>query len=220
MSSHHDGEVGDRRRIDRAAGARAHDRGDLRHDAGGERVAEKDVGVAAERQHAFLNARAAGVVQPDDRRAELHRQIHDLDDLRGVGLGQRSAEDGEVLREREHLAAVDEAVPGDDAVAGNELFVHAEIAAAVRDELVELLEGAGIEQQFDALAGGQLAGRVLAFETIRAAAELGAALEVGEDPCGFRSRLRVWARLGRQAFAACDFSQSFRNFSRPMLVSG
>ena len=56
---HHHDEVGDRRRVDRAAGARAHDRGDLRDDAGGERVAEKDVGVAAEREHAFLDARAA-----------------------------------------------------------------------------------------------------------------------------------------------------------------
>ena len=96
---HHDGEVGDRRRIDGAAGARAHDGGDLRDDARGERVAKKDVGVAGERQHAFLDARAAGIVEADDRRAHLHRQIHDLDDLRGVGLGERAAEDGEVLRE-------------------------------------------------------------------------------------------------------------------------
>ena len=114
---HHDDEVGDRRRVDGAAGARPHDRGNLRHHARRERVAQEDVGVAAEREHAFLDARAARVVQPDDRRAELHRQIHDLHDLRGVGLRQRSAEDGEVLREGEHLAAVDQAVAGDDAVA-------------------------------------------------------------------------------------------------------
>ena len=136
----HHGEVGDRRRVDRAARARSHDRRDLRHDARRQRVPEEDVGVAAERHDAFLDARAARVVQPDDRRAELHREIHDLDDLRRVGLGQRAAEDREVLREGEHLPAVDEAVPGDDAVAGDQLVGHAEIAAAVRDELVELLE--------------------------------------------------------------------------------
>ena len=90
-------------------------------DAGRQRVAEEDVGVAAERQHAFLDARAARVVQADDRRAELHRQVHDLDDLRGVGLRERSAEHREVLREREDLAAVDQAVAGDDAVAGHDL---------------------------------------------------------------------------------------------------
>ena len=52
----HDVEVGDGRGIHRAAGARPHDGGDLRDDAGRERVAqEKDVGVAAEREHAFLD---------------------------------------------------------------------------------------------------------------------------------------------------------------------
>src|SRR5205823_6231796 len=89
-------------------------------------------GVATERENAFLNARAARVVQADDRRSELQREIHDLHDLRGVRLRQRCAEHGEVLREREHLAAVDEAVAGDDAVAWNELLRHAEVAAAVR----------------------------------------------------------------------------------------
>ena len=59
--------------------------------------------------------------------------------------------------------------------------VHAEVAAAVGDELVELFERAGIEQQLDPLARGQLAGGVLALEPIGAAAELGASLEIGED---------------------------------------
>ena len=52
-------------------------------------------------------------------------------------------------------------VAGDDAVAGHDLLLHAEVAAAVGDELVDLLEGAGIEEQLDALARGQLAGLVL-----------------------------------------------------------
>ena len=50
----------------------------------------------------------------------------------------------------------------------------------MRDELVDLLEGAGIEQQVDALARRQLAGLVLPAEALLAAAELGAALEVLE----------------------------------------
>ena len=44
----HDREVGDGRGVDRAAGAGPEDRGDLRDDAGGEGVAQEDVGVAAE----------------------------------------------------------------------------------------------------------------------------------------------------------------------------
>ena len=70
---------------------------------------------------------------------------------------------------------------GDDAVARDDLVVHAEVAAAVGDELVELFERAGIEQQLDPLAGGELAGGVLALEPVGAAAELGAALEIGES---------------------------------------
>jgi hypothetical protein len=44
----------------------------------------------------------------------------------------------------------------------------------VRDELVDLLERPGIEEQVDPLAGGELAGLVLAAEPILAAAQLGA----------------------------------------------
>ena len=211
-------EVGDRGRVHRAAGARPHDRGDLRDDARGERVAQEDVGVAAEREHAFLDARAARVVQADDRRAHLHRQIHDLHDLRGVGFGERSAEDGEVLRERVDQAAVDAPVAGDDAVAGNDLLVHAEVAAAVRDELVDLLERAGIEQEVDALARGQLAGLVLAAQALLAAAQLGAALELGETSSADHLASTISAL--RPCATACAFSQSFRNFSSPMSVSG
>ena len=65
----HENEIGDRRRIDRAARAGAHDRADLRNHAARKRVAQKNFGVARERHHAFLNARAAGIVQADDRRA-------------------------------------------------------------------------------------------------------------------------------------------------------
>ncbi len=57
-------------RIDGAARAGAHDGRDLRHDAGGEHVAQEDVGIAGERADAFLNARAAGVIEADDGRAD------------------------------------------------------------------------------------------------------------------------------------------------------
>ena len=48
------------------------------------------------------------------------------------------------------------------------------------DELVDFLEGAGIEQQLDPLARRQLAGLVLALEALLAAAQFGAALEIGK----------------------------------------
>ena len=48
------------------------------------------------------------------------------------------------------------------------------------DERVDLVEGAGIEQQRDALARGELAGLVLTAKPILAAAELGATEQLAE----------------------------------------
>ena len=59
-------------------------------------------------------------------------------------------------------------------------LLHAEVGAAVRDELVHLLERAGIEEPLDALARGQLALFVLLAQPLFAAAELGEPVEVRE----------------------------------------
>ena len=53
--------------------------------------------------------------------------------------------------------------------------LHAEVAAAVHHQGVELDEGARVEQQLDALAGGELALPVLALDALRAAPHLGGA---------------------------------------------
>ena len=174
----HHREVGDGRGIDRAPGARSHDGRDLRDDAGSERVAQEDVRVAGQRGDPLLDPGPARVVETDHRRAVLHRQIHDLDDLRGVGFRQRPAEHREVLREGVDEAAFDLAVAGHDAVARHELRLHPEVAAAVRDQLVGLAERAGIEEEVDPFARGQLAGVVLPPAARLAAARLRAALVV------------------------------------------
>src|SRR5206468_9428661 len=123
--------VGHRRRIDIAARARAHDHADLRDHARGDHVALEYLAIAAERRHAFLDARATGIEQADDRRARVHRHVLDLDDLLRVRLRERAAEHGEVLGKREHGAAIDGAPAGDDAVAGDLRLLHAELARAV-----------------------------------------------------------------------------------------
>jgi hypothetical protein len=84
----HHGEVGDRRGVDRAARARAHDQGDLWHDPGCVHVALEDLAIQAERHHTLLDAGAAGVVDADHRNAGVHRHIHDLDDLLAEDLAQ------------------------------------------------------------------------------------------------------------------------------------
>ena len=157
----HEDEVGHRRRVDGAARARAHDRRDLRDHPRALDVADEDVAVGAERDHALLDPGAARVVEADHRRPDLRRQVHDLAHLLRHHLAERAAEDGEVLAEDEHRAPVDGPVAGDHRVSPGTLVVHVEFVRAVADEGVELLERARVEQLLDPLARGQLALRVL-----------------------------------------------------------
>ena len=157
---HHEDEVGHRRRIHRAAGAGSHDQRHLRNDTRGQHVALEHLGIAGKRGDALLDARSAGIVEPDHRRADLHRLVHDLADLLGMRLRERAAKHREVLAEDKNQPAVDRAVAGDDAVARDLLLADAEIMAAVLDKHVPLLERAGIEQDIEPLARGELARRV------------------------------------------------------------
>ena len=90
----HQHEVGHRGRVDGAARARPHHERELRHDARELHVPPEDLRVARERDDAFLDPRAAGVVDPDHRAAVLPGQVEHLADLLGDGLRERAAEDG------------------------------------------------------------------------------------------------------------------------------
>ena len=162
----HDREVGDRGGVDVPAGAGAHDQRDLRDDAGGVHVAAEDLAVEAEGDHALLDAGAGALVDADDRAAGLDREVHDLGDLLAVDLAQRAAEDGEVLGEHAHLAAVDGAVAGDHAVAVGAVLLQPERRRAVPGQLVELDEGALVEEHLDPLAGGLAALGVLLLDRL------------------------------------------------------
>jgi len=169
----HEDEVGDGGRIDGASGAGAHDRGNLRHHAAVERVAQKNVRISGQRRHAFLNASASRIVQANHGSTNLRGEIHDLDDLRGVCFRERSAEYGEILRKNVNQAAFDAAIAGDETVALEFLLGHAEIVAAVRDQLVGFFEGAVIEQELDALARRHFAFFVLALAALLASPSFG-----------------------------------------------
>src|SRR5262249_23076554 len=95
-----------------------------------------------------------------------------------VSARERAAEHREVLSEHERLPPVNEPVAGDHAVAGNFFLLHPEIGAAMGDELVDLDERAGIEQQLQPFACGQLAGFVLPCDALFAARQLGALVEL------------------------------------------
>ena len=87
-----------------------------------------------------------------------------LHHLLGHHLAERAAEDREVLGEDAHAPALDRAVAGDHGVAPRPVLLHPELVRAVADERVELLEGAGVEQLLDPLAGGVLALGVLLLD--------------------------------------------------------
>ena len=100
-----------------------------------------------------------------------------------MALGKRAAEDGEILAENEHQPAVDGAAAGDHPVAGNALFLHAEVDAVVLDISVQLLEAVLVQQHFEPLARGQLALGVLRVDALLPPAQsrgLAAALELGD----------------------------------------
>jgi hypothetical protein len=53
----------------------------LRDHAARKRITQKDIRVAGERNHSFLNTCSARVVQADNRCAGLQRQVHQFHDL-------------------------------------------------------------------------------------------------------------------------------------------
>jgi hypothetical protein len=156
----HDDEVGQRGGVDVPTGRGAHDERDLRDDAGGLDVVVEDLAVQAERDHTLLDAGARAVVDADQRAAGLDGQLLHLDDLLAVDLAEAAAEDGGVLAEDAHFAAVDGAVAGHHAVAHRSVLLQPEVRAAVPGQRVEFDERALVEQGEDALPGGELALRV------------------------------------------------------------
>ncbi len=162
----HEDEVGHRGRVDGAAGARAEDHRDLRDDARGLHVAEEDAAVGGEADHALLDAGAGAVVEADHGCADLGGEVHQLVDLLGEHLAERAAEDGEVLREHEHLAPVDGAPPGDHAVGVGPVFEPGGVGP-VAGEQVEFVERVLVEEVVEPLAGEHLALLVLAFDRTR-----------------------------------------------------
>ena len=157
---HHD-EVGQRGGVHGAARRRAEDEADLRDDPRGGDVAAEDLRELRQAGHALLDPGTAAVADADQRHARAQREVHDLGDLLPVHLAQAAAEDREVLGVDADRAAVDRAVPDDDAVAGDALRLEAEVGGAVPHERVELGERARVQELVDALARRPPPARVL-----------------------------------------------------------
>ena len=176
----HEDEIGDGGRVDRPAGTRAEDGADLRNHSGSQRVAQKEVRVAAERYDALLDARATRIVQADHGDAGLERVVQHLHDLLGVRLRERAPEHGEVLAEHVDGPAVDRPVTGDDPVSGISLILEPEVGASVLDEAIQLDKRAGIQQNVQPLARAELPFLVLASQPFGSATFLARASQLLE----------------------------------------
>lgn len=130
----------------------------------------ENIGISAQRRHAFLNARAAAVVDDNERTLHLNRHVHDMTDFFGMILAQRAADDGKILGRRAGCHAADFAESGYDAVARHAPSVHAEIIDSGFNQLSDLNERARIKQQFQPLPRAELARRLLFLHTPCAAA--------------------------------------------------
>ena len=116
--------------------------------------------------HAFLDACAAGVIDGDDRDAEVGRRFHHVADLLRVHAAERSAGDREVLREGGDRTAVDVADARDDAVAGHLHVIHA--GRVVIDVHAGFLERSVVVELVNALTGVEqsaLAALLLLFDS-------------------------------------------------------
>src|SRR5437867_2079961 len=83
---YHHVEISNGGTIDRSSGTRSHDAADLRHNSTGQSFAKKYICITAKAHDTLLDPRTTGVVQANDRRTDLHSQIHHLADLFSVGL--------------------------------------------------------------------------------------------------------------------------------------
>ena len=102
------------------------------------------------------------------------RELKRIEVLGRVKAGVLKVKDAAVLLGKdEGQAALDATVSGDEAIAVEFLLGHAEVGAAMGDQLVGLFESALVEQELDALAGGHLAFFVLPIAALGAATVCG-----------------------------------------------
>src|SRR5262249_7900287 len=143
-------------------GTGSQDRRDLRGDPPCQGIAEKDVGVGSERHYAFLDPRAAGIVQPGYRCSHLHSEGHYLADLLRIGFRERPTKNRKVLREDINQATLDASITANNSVARILLLLHPEVLTTMRDKLVQFLERIVVEQELNSLSRSELSSGSLA----------------------------------------------------------
>src|SRR5215510_2344091 len=102
----HHVEVRDRRTVNGTARTWSHDATYLRHHSTGKRVAQENVRVTTQADHAFLNSSTTRIIQANDWSAYFHGQVHHFADLFRVCFGEGTTKDSEVLSEDKYVASV------------------------------------------------------------------------------------------------------------------
>ena len=156
--------VRDARRIYRPARAGTGDDGNLRNIAGSAHIIVENVAVSGQRVDAFLDARAAGIVDADQRAAGVYRSFDDVGDFLSVQKAERSALQRKILGIYGHLSAVDGPESGDDAVVGDVFSLHSEFRTVMPDAGINFRKRTGVEQRLNPFDGMQLAPFVLFFQ--------------------------------------------------------
>ena len=167
-----DHEVSQRRTVGCSAGTWAADDGDLRNGSRELHVAVEDAGITVEAVDALLHARAAGVVDEDERSAGLERHDHHFDDLAAMHLSRSAAEHREVLAGQVNETTVDRRCSCHDAIRGQIFAGHSEVGGAMHRKDSDLFKAGLVDQRGNAFACRQFAGCVLLFDPIPAAAKL------------------------------------------------
>ena len=154
--------------------ARAHERRHLRDDAAHDDLLAEEVAAAGEeRADRLLDPRAGAVEQPHEGQALGQRQVAQAGDLDLAGHAHRAGHHREVVGRHRHEPAVDLAVAGDDAVGRRLLALQRAHRVVDAGMEAHFGEGAGVDEEVDALARGELVGRVLLGDLLLASAELG-----------------------------------------------
>ena len=141
----HEDKVHQSRAVYSTAGAGPHDDGNLRDDARCSRIIHENASKARQGINTFLDAGTAGIIDADDRRPHLQGHFLHLGNLVGMHFAKGTAFDGKIFGVGEDQTAADRTVAGNDAVAGDFLFLHVEIHTAMMDELPHFGEAAFIK---------------------------------------------------------------------------
>ena len=158
---HHKNPIGDGRGIDSPSGTRPHDHRQLGNQTGGLDIAVKDIGIARQGGHAFLNAGPARIVQTHHRNPNAQGKVHELDDFFGMGFGQGASEDREVLGKNGDALTIHGAQTRNHPIPQIDLLLQTKISATMGYQPAHFFERTRVQQNLQALPRAQFAFAVL-----------------------------------------------------------